>query len=83
MGVFGLQVKPGLPYLDIIRLLRDKSPLPIAAYQVSTILIFTNNTISQSLSFSFWLSLIPFHDGSSGVWGVLDDQSRGSPEDDR
>lgn len=28
------QVKPGLPYLDIIRLLRDKSPLPIAAYQV-------------------------------------------------
>ncbi|KAK4835344.1 hypothetical protein QYF36_008593 [Acer negundo] len=29
------QVKPGLPYLDIIRLLRDKSSLPIAAYQVS------------------------------------------------
>ncbi|KAB2030643.1 hypothetical protein ES319_D05G247400v1 [Gossypium barbadense] len=30
-----LLVKPGLPYLDIIRLLRDQSPLPIAAYQVS------------------------------------------------
>lgn len=29
-----VQVKPGLPYLDIIRLLRDNSPLPIAAYQV-------------------------------------------------
>lgn len=29
-----LLVKPGLPYLDIIRLLRDSSPLPIAAYQV-------------------------------------------------
>lgn len=29
-----LQVKPGLPYLDIIRLLRDNSSLPIAAYQV-------------------------------------------------
>ncbi|KAK7350604.1 hypothetical protein VNO77_09414 [Canavalia gladiata] len=27
-------VKPGLPYLDIIRLLRDNSPLSIAAYQV-------------------------------------------------
>ncbi|CAK9142932.1 unnamed protein product [Ilex paraguariensis] len=27
------QVKPGLPYLDIIRLLQDNSPLPIAAYQ--------------------------------------------------
>ncbi|EPS73981.1 delta-aminolevulinic acid dehydratase, partial [Genlisea aurea] len=30
-----LLVKPGLPYLDIIRLLRDNSCLPIAAYQVS------------------------------------------------
>ncbi|KAL0919165.1 hypothetical protein M5K25_011239 [Dendrobium thyrsiflorum] len=29
-----LLVKPGLPYLDIIRLLRDNSSLPIAAYQV-------------------------------------------------
>ncbi len=30
-----LLVKPGLPYLDVIRLLRDNSSLPIAAYQVS------------------------------------------------
>lgn len=30
-----LLVKPGLPYLDIIHLLRESSPLPIAAYQVS------------------------------------------------
>ncbi|KAG6388665.1 hypothetical protein SASPL_150097 [Salvia splendens] len=30
-----LLVKPGLPYLDIIRLLRDNSSLPVAAYQVS------------------------------------------------
>lgn len=30
-----LLVKPGLPYLDIIHLLRDNSSLPIAAYQVS------------------------------------------------
>ncbi|KAM0891660.1 hypothetical protein ACQ4PT_026236 [Festuca glaucescens] len=30
-----LLVKPGLPYLDIIRLLRYNSALPIAAYQVS------------------------------------------------
>ncbi|CAN1268879.1 Delta-aminolevulinic acid dehydratase 1, chloroplastic [Linum perenne] len=30
-----LLVKPGLPYLDIIRQLRDNSHLPIAAYQVS------------------------------------------------
>lgn len=30
-----LMVKPGLPYLDIIHLLHDNTPLPIAAYQVS------------------------------------------------
>jgi len=30
-----MMVKPGLPYLDIIRLLRDNSALPIAAYHVS------------------------------------------------
>jgi Delta-aminolevulinic acid dehydratase len=32
------QVKPALPYSDVIRLLRDNSSLPIAAYQV--ILLF-------------------------------------------
>lgn len=30
-----LMVKPGLPYLDVIRLLRDNSTVPIAAYHVS------------------------------------------------
>lgn len=30
-----MMVKPGLPYLDIIRILRDNSTLPIAAYMVS------------------------------------------------
>ncbi|XP_078149192.1 delta-aminolevulinic acid dehydratase, chloroplastic-like isoform X2 [Carex rostrata] len=30
-----LLVKPALPYLDVIRLLRDNSSLPIAAYQAS------------------------------------------------
>jgi porphobilinogen synthase len=30
-----LMVKPGLPYLDIIRLVRDTFDLPVAAYQVS------------------------------------------------
>ena len=30
-----VMVKPGLPYLDVIRLLRDNTALPIAAYQVS------------------------------------------------
>jgi len=30
-----LMVKPGMPYLDVIRRLKDASPLPIAAYHVS------------------------------------------------
>ena len=30
-----MMVKPGLPYLDVIRLLRDNTTLPIAAYHVS------------------------------------------------
>ena len=30
-----LMVKPGLPYLDIIKLLKDNTTLPIAAYNVS------------------------------------------------
>ncbi|KAK9845890.1 hypothetical protein WJX81_005268 [Elliptochloris bilobata] len=30
-----MMVKPGLPYLDIIRLLRDNTSLPVAAYHVS------------------------------------------------
>ena len=30
-----LMVKPGMPYLDIIRRLKDASDLPIAAYHVS------------------------------------------------
>ena len=30
-----VMVKPGLPYLDIIKLLRDHTALPVAAYQVS------------------------------------------------
>ncbi len=34
-GADWLMVKPGLPYLDIVRALRETTPLPISAYQVS------------------------------------------------
>mmetsp|Transcript_4748 Transcript_4748/g.18978 ORF Transcript_4748/g.18978 Transcript_4748/m.18978 type:complete len:379 (-) Transcript_4748:62-1198(-) len=34
-GADMLMVKPGMPYLDVIRRLRDESHLPIAAYHVS------------------------------------------------
>lgn len=30
-----IMVKPGLPYLDVIRYLRDNTTLPISAYHVS------------------------------------------------
>ncbi|KAG2501031.1 hypothetical protein HYH03_000850 [Edaphochlamys debaryana] len=30
-----MMVKPGMPYLDVVRLLRDTSPLPVAVYHVS------------------------------------------------
>jgi porphobilinogen synthase len=30
-----LMVKPAGPYLDVIRMLRDRYPVPLAAYQVS------------------------------------------------
>lgn len=34
-GADFLMVKPGLPYLDVIKLLHDNFDLPIAAYNVS------------------------------------------------
>jgi porphobilinogen synthase len=34
-GADMLMVKPGLPYLDVVRLLKDNFEIPIAAYQVS------------------------------------------------
>jgi len=34
-GADMLMVKPGMPYLDIIRRLKDATPLPVAAYHVS------------------------------------------------
>jgi porphobilinogen synthase len=34
-GADMLMVKPGMPYLDIIKLLRQNSHLPISAYHVS------------------------------------------------
>jgi len=34
-GADFLMVKPGLPYLDVIRLVKEKSTLPVAAYHVS------------------------------------------------
>jgi len=46
-----MMVKPGLPYLDIIRLLRDNSTLPIAAYHVSGLpLCLTMTSCSRDIA---------------------------------
>lgn len=55
-SVLGSQVKPGLPYLDVIRLLRDKYPLPIAAYQVLFYL-----ACAYLVSVLFYLRIYPYH----------------------
>jgi porphobilinogen synthase len=34
-GADMIMVKPAMPYLDIIRMARDRFPLPLGAYQVS------------------------------------------------
>jgi porphobilinogen synthase len=34
-GADMLMVKPAMPYLDLIRMARDRFPVPIGAYQVS------------------------------------------------
>ena len=34
-GADMVMVKPALPYLDVIRAIRDDTDLPVAAYQVS------------------------------------------------
>lgn len=56
-----VQVKPGLPYLDIIRLLRDNSPLPIAAYQV----LLTN---SFSVRYYFMFHLFSYTSSRFTMW---------------
>jgi porphobilinogen synthase len=34
-GADMIMVKPAMPYLDIVRMARDRFPLPLGAYQVS------------------------------------------------
>ena len=44
-----MMVKPGMPYLDIIRLLRDNTPLPVAAYHVSGKVLGIGSNCTQAL----------------------------------
>ena len=44
-----VMVKPGMPYLDIIRLVKDKFRIPVFAYQVSGEYSIITNAIKKKL----------------------------------
>ncbi len=48
-GADMIMVKPGMPYLDVIKLLKDKFKIPILAYQVSGEYSLITNGISKGL----------------------------------
>ena len=48
-GADMVMVKPGMPYLDIIRLVKDNFKIPVLAYQVSGEYSLLNNAIKKNL----------------------------------
>ena len=48
-GADMIMVKPGLPYLDIIRLVKDNFKIPVMAYQVSGEYSLLSNAINKGL----------------------------------
>ena len=48
-GADFVMVKPGLPYLDIIKLIKDNFKIPVFAYQVSGEYSILKNAINNSL----------------------------------
>ena len=48
-GADFVMVKPGLPYLDIIKLIRDNFKIPVFAYQVSGEYSLIMNAINNKL----------------------------------
>ena len=49
-GADMVMVKPGLPYLDIIRLVKDKFKIPVLAYQVSGEYSLLSNGINKKIN---------------------------------
>ena len=49
-GADFVMVKPGMPYLDIIKIIKDKFKIPVFAYQVSG-----EYTLIKNASFSFYV----------------------------
>ena len=48
-GADMVMVKPGMPYLDIIRLIKDKFKIPVFGYQVSGEYSLLENAIKNKL----------------------------------
>ena len=48
-GADMVMVKPGMPYLDIIKLVKDNFKIPILAYQVSGEYSLLSNSIKKNL----------------------------------
>jgi porphobilinogen synthase len=48
-GADMVMVKPGMPYLDIIRLVKDNFKIPVLAYQVSGEYSLLSNSIKKGL----------------------------------
>ena len=44
-----VMVKPGMPYLDIIKLVKDNFKIPVIAYQVSGEYSLLSNSIKKGL----------------------------------
>ena len=44
-----IMVKPGLPYIDIIKLVKDNFKIPVMAYQVSGEYSILSNAINKGL----------------------------------
>ena len=48
-GADMVMVKPGMPYLDIIRIVKDNFKIPVLAYQVSGEYSLISNSIKKKL----------------------------------
>ena len=61
-GADMIMVKPGMPYLDIIKSIKDKFKLPVFAYQVSGEYSLISNAIKKKLinNDSIYESLVAF-----------------------
>ena len=76
-GADMVMVKPGMPYLDVIKKVKDKFKIPVFAYQVSGEYSLIMNGINQKLidKTSIKESLISFkRAGANGIVTYFADQ---------